>query len=98
MRSIDFEITADNLQADAKKLYTIIRPGVDVEDIKYAEFSEGVINSIVQLDDPKSKDPLVVRTYNLKLSPVKEDDFDISKFQNRELELAALKRASELGE
>ena len=89
MKSIDFEVTLENSTNDIKKLYQIIRPDVALEDIKYDSFKEGVINLIVTLDDDKHNEPLVIRTYSLKMKaqtkdePKKDDDFDLSKFENR---------------
>lgn len=101
MKVFDFEVTLENSENDIKKLYTLVRPDVRVEDIEYNNFKEGVVNLIVKLDDPKHREPIVIRTYALKIKAESkkngDDGFDISKFQNRKLELAALKAASDLG-
>lgn len=99
MQSFDFEVTLENSENDIKKLYTLVRPDVRVEDIEYNNFKEGVVNLIVRLDDPIHRQPIVIRTYALKMraeSNKNGDDFDISKYQNRTLELAAIKAASDL--
>jgi len=97
MQHFEFEVSIDNTENDIKKLYTLIRPDVKVEDIKYENFNEGVVNLIVKLDDSKSNSPLVIRTYGLKMKQSKTEGFNLSKFENRELELEALKQASDLG-
>ena len=101
MKAIDFEVTLENTKDDIKKLYTILRPEIKLDTIEYNEFKEGVINSIVLLNDPISNDPIVIRTYMLKMKAMRKaagkEDLDLEKFQNRKLELAALKSASELG-
>lgn len=95
---IDFEVTLENLEADVKHLYTIIRPDVKVETIEYEEFNEGIVNSIVRLDDAKSRDPIVIRTYSIKIQKFTTSTHQGKsfKFINRELELAALEKASAL--
>lgn len=98
MKVLDFEVTLENTEDDLKTLYVMVRPNIKPETIKCSEFKEGVINSIVQLDDPISNDPIVIRTYMLKMKKLRQQDsngFDLEKFSNRKLELAALKKASE---
>ena len=61
MKAFDFEVTLENTKEDVKKLYQLVRPDAKLEDIKYSEFTEGVINSIIKLSDPLHKDPIVIR-------------------------------------
>lgn len=99
MRKIDSEVRSENLEEDVKALYRILRPDVAVTDIEYYEFNEGIVNSIVRLDDAKTNDPIVFRTYAIKIKKFQTSSHQSKsfKFINRELELATLERASELG-
>lgn len=102
MKKLDFAVTPENFKNDVKRLYTKLRPDIKPDEIECAEFGEGCLNSIVKLDDPKSQDPIVVRVYLLKLlgsmtEEEREEEKGRPSLVNRELELAALKKASELG-
>ena len=76
----------------------MIRPEVKLNEIEYFEFKEGVVNLVARLDDAKNRDPIVIRVYEMKLIKKKvEEDKTNSKFEfNRVLELAAIKKASDL--
>lgn len=105
MKKIDFEVKEDNLEDDLKKLYTIIRPNSNANEIYLEEFNEGIVNSIVRLNDSKNKESIVIRTNSLRIKAFKvnskADDGSVRnqsfKFINRDLELVALQKASELG-
>lgn len=101
MKKIDFTVTPENFEDDVKRLYTILRPHTKADEIKCDQFGEGCLNSIVKLDDSKSNDPIVIRVYLLKLlgsmsEEEREKERDRPSLVNRELELEALKKASEL--
>ena len=90
---IKFEVKLNNLENDVKRLYTMLRSGVEIGDIDdFYKFKDGIINSMIRLNDPKSKHPVVVRTYDGKLSRNKTS----LNIQNRHLELVVLEKCSEL--
>lgn len=97
MKTIDFEVEANNHQNDIKKLYNLIRPEVKFEEIEYKEFSEGVCNLIVRLDDETNKDPIGIRVNGFKINSEKIKEKDKKMGSNRELELAILEKANDLG-
>ena len=102
MENIDFAVSPENFGSDVRQLYTIFRPGIKIGKIECDEFGEGCLNRIVKLDDPKSQDPIVIRIYLLKLlASMSEEEQEKEKGRpslvNRQLELAALRKASELG-
>lgn len=102
MKKLDFAVTPKNFENDVKRLYTILRPDIRPDEIECDGFGEGCLNSLVKLDDPKNRDPIVVRVYLLKLlASMSEEERELEKSRpslvNRELELEALQKASELG-
>lgn len=103
MKKLDLEVTIENFENDVKKLYTLLRPEISVDEISECrEIEVGVVNSIVMLNDAKSNDPVVVRVYALRLLQSMTEEKRKSQAErplriNRELELAALREASELG-
>ena len=95
---IKFEVRLNNLDNDVKQLYTMIRPGVEIGDIEFFPIKEGFMNSMIRLNDPKSKHPIVVRTFDgKKLENETSTNVDYKKnIHNRDLELAVLEKSSEL--
>ena len=103
MEKIDFEVTIENYDSDIRKLYTMLRPKVRPEEVQCSGFDVGIMNRVVKMDDPISKDPIVFRIFNLKvletMTQEEREEEKKSKLStvNRELELEAVKKASELG-
>ena len=102
MKTIDFEVTLENYSNDIRKLYGILRPAADPDAIRCKDFDVGIMNRVVKMDDPSSKYAIVFRISRMKIleamSPEeREEDKSRPSLANRELELEAVRRASELG-
>ena len=101
MKAIEFEVTLENFQNDIRQLYTLLRPGVMVDEIsEFVEIEVGVVNTIVKIDDPKSNEPVVIRVYAMRLlQSMSEEQRKTAKPLriDRALELEAIRKASELG-
>ena len=103
MKKIDFEITIDNYKEDIKRLYTMLRPHVRLDEISECrEIDQGIVNLIWKVNDQKSDEPVVVRVYLLRLlQSVGEEEREMQKNEpppiDRRLELEVLQAASELG-
>lgn len=99
---IDFEVTVSNYAADIRKLYSLFRPNVQPESVQCEEFEVGVINRMVKMDDPVSRDPIVIRIFRMKIIETlsvekQEKERANAALANRELEVAAVRQASALG-
>ena len=92
-RKIKFEVKFDNLENDVKQLYTLLRPGVETGDIESFPIKKGAMNSMIRLDDPKSKHPVVVRTFDSKFA---RNNTYINNIHNRDIEMVVLEKSSEL--
>lgn len=103
MKKFDIEITIENFQSDIKKLYTLLRPEISVDEISECrEIEVGVVNSIVKVNDLKSNLPVVVRVYSLRLlQSMSEEERKKQTARplriNRALELEVLRKTSEKG-
>ena len=102
MKTIDFEVTVEDYANDIRKLYGLLRPTANREEIECEEFSVGLMNKVVKMDDPNSNHPIVFRIFQLKklerMTPEeREKDKMVTSPAKRALELEAVRRASELG-
>lgn len=99
----DFEITIENYQNDLRKLYTMFRPHVELDEInECSEIEVGFANSIVKMNDLQSNVPVVVRVNKLRMlismsEEQREKHLSEPALKNLELETEILRQASELG-
>ena len=90
---IKFKVNLNNLESDVKYLYTMIRPGVEIGNIQLFSIKKGLVNSMIRLNDPKNQHPIVVRTFEGKISP---NETRLNNIRNRVLELTVFEKSSEL--
>lgn len=94
----NYTVRPAKLIEDVKALYTKLRPGTRIENVKTYPLNNGLVNSLIHLVDETTGDQVVFRTFGVKLSRF-ADPTNRTRFvdpHNRELELATLRRASEL--
>lgn len=102
MQHFDFEVTIDRFDEDVKRLYTMLRPGVELNEISEClEMEGGFVNGIVKMNDSKSndppQDPVVVRVHLVKLiKSMTEEERKKPLPIDRVLELEVLRKSSEL--
>lgn len=103
MSKFDFEVTILNYQNDLRKLYTMLRPHIQLDEISECrEIEVGLVNSIVKMNDPKSNEPVVIRVHKLRLlssmsEEQREKQLNQATLINLALELEVLRQTSELG-
>ena len=102
MKQIYFEVSVESYANDIRKLYILFRPNARPEEIRCEEFSVGIVNRVIKMDDPTSNDPVVVRIFRMKLRESMtveelEKDLKSASPQNRALEMEAIRKASEVG-